>query len=412
METDFVHLNFHSEYSLLESCCHIDRIQSECNRTNNRALALTDSGNISGAVKFFKDCGKDPAEGNSKVKPILGSKFSLCPNIDIQKERDFSPLILLAKDDTGFGNIKNLSHISHVDGFYYKPRIDYNLLENHSDGLICISTGMNGSVQRLARRGKMKEAKAEAEKFKNLFGDDYYLEIQMNNQVDQDIVAKNILQLGKEMDIDVIATNDVRYFKQSDHKAHMVLKAIRDKKTIDSDKFTAIRTDQRYLKSPEEMKEAFKDYPVSVLHKTVEIAEKCNLEIKFGGMRLPEYDLPEGFETDSEYLRHLAFEGLKKRGLHDRPEYVERLEEELFDVYMVNEVRQYNFARYFLLVWDYVNHAQSNGCRIGIGRGSACGSLLLYTLYITNMDPIKYGLHWWRFLTVDKGHYIEEGDFF
>jgi len=412
METDFVHLKFHSEYSLLESCCHVNRVQEECNRTNNKAIALTDSGNISGAIKFFKNCNKEPEENQHKVKPILGCTFNLCHNIKIQSGRDYSPLILLAKDTVGYDNIKLLSNKSFIDGFYYKPRIDYKMLEEMSEGLVCISTGVNGSVQRLARRGKFSEAEEEAERFKNIFGKDYYLEIQMNDQVDQEIVAKNILQIGNKMDIDVIASNDVRYYKQKDHLSHMVLKAIRDKKTIDSDKFTAIRTDQRYLKSPEEMKIAFKDYPSSVLHKTVEIAEKCNLDIEFGGMRLPEYELPDGFESDDDYLRHLAFEGLKKRGLSDRKEYVDRLEEELFDVKMVNKVRQYNFARYFLLVWDYVNEAQRNGCLIGTGRGSACGSLLLYALFITNVDPIKYGLYWWRFLTVDKGYKIEEGDFF
>ena len=372
MKNDFVHLNFHSEYSLLESCCSLDKIKSECVARDYEALALTDTGNISGAIKFYKECTKiEDKEGKplKPIKPILGTQMFLCEDIAIKEERDYSPIILLAKNNDGFKNIEILSHISHVDGFYYKPRIDYQLLEKHAKDVICISTDLNGSVQKLLRRNKIEEATVEAKKFKEMFGSDYYIEIQNNAQTDQELVNKNVLDISKKLGIDIVATNDVRYYKKDHYLAHLVLQASKDRKTVRSDKFTAIKTKERYFKSIDEMKLAFKDYPNDVLHNTVKIAEQCNVVFKFGGMRLPEINIPKDFNNEWEYLKFLSFNGLKERGLAGRQEYVDRLEDELFDVKMVNETKGYNFSRYFLIVWDYVNQARQNNVRLGVGRG-------------------------------------------
>jgi DNA polymerase-3 subunit alpha len=232
-----------------------------------------------------------------------------------------------------------------------------------------IATDLNGSIQRLIRRNKIDEADKMLLKFKDIFSDDLYLEVQLNGQADQHFVNAGMVALGASRTTKIVATNDVRYYEQKHHLSHLVLRALDDRKTIKSKKFSAIKTDQRYLKTALEMKEAFKDYPSTVLTNTVEVADKCNVVFKFGGMRLPKVELPDGFKTDQDYLRYLAFDGLKKKGLADNKEYIERLEEELFDVYMVNETKGYNFARYFLMVWDYANYAQSHGCRIGVGRG-------------------------------------------
>jgi len=415
MAKEFVHLNFHSEYSMLESCCSVKNVKDECIRTGHSCLAITDSGVMAGIVKFYKECVKaEDKKGNplKKIKPIIGSKIYVCPKIEINEGRDYFQVILLAKGEEGYNNLKKLSNISHTEGYYYKPRVDYDLLSKNCGDLICISTGINSSVQKYARRGQVTEAKIEAEKLYSIFGDEYYIDVQNNGQSDQDVTNKNVIEVATLLGCGVVATNDVRYYQKEHHLAHLVLLATRDKKSIKSDKFSAIRTKERYLKTAEEMYEAFKGYPEYVLTNTLDIASKCNLSFNFGGMRLPEFEIPKEFSDDWEYLKHLSYCGLRERGLAEIPEYVERLEEELFDVRMINETKGYNFARYFLMVWDYVNHAQKNKCRTGIGRGSACGSVLLYSLKVTNIDPIKYNLYWWRFLTVDKEHYIDESCFF
>jgi len=417
---DFVHLRFHSEYSLMDSCCSIKSVKKESLKRGFSALAITDTSNIAGTIRFYKECKKTEDKDGNKlevIKPILGSLIYLSegPMNDCD-ENDHAPIILLAKDNNGFDNLKKLSHISHTDGFNEvstKSRIDIETLSNYKNGLIMIATDLNGPIQRLLRRKKVDEATKQTVEFKDIFGEDLYLEVQNNDQADQDLVNAGIMSLSSNYDIKVVATNDVRYYEKKHHNAHLVLRALDSHKTVNSRKFTAVRTNQRYFRTYDEMQEAFKDYPkeACVLSNTVEVADKCNVSFEFGGMRLPEYKLPDGFNTDWDYLKYLSFDGLKKRGLADNQKYIDRLEEELFDVRMVNETKGYNFARYFLIVWDYANHAQDNNCRIGIGRGSACGSLLLYSLRVTNIDPIKYGLYWWRFLTVDKSRYINENCF-
>lgn len=421
MTNDFVHLRFHSEYSLMDSCCLIKSVKKETLKRGFSSLAITDTASLSGAIRFYKECVKtEDKDGKplEPIKPIIGSVVYIKEgDMGEHEENDHMPIILLAKDNKGFDNLREISHISHTQGYNeisHKPRIDHWILDQHKEGLILIATDLNGPVQRQLRRKKFEDASARAFMYKDMFGDDFYLEIQDNSQADQEMVNNGIIDIGKHANIKIVATNDVRYYRKEHHKAHLVLQASDARKTIKSKKFSAIRTDQRYFKTAQEMAEALKNYSVASasMKNTVEVAEKCNVSLKFGGMRLPEFKLPEGFNSDWEYLKHLAFEGLKQRGLADKPEYVARLEEELFDVYMVNETKGYNFARYFLIVWDYANHAQTHGGRIGIGRGSACGSLLLYALKVTNIDPIRFGLYWWRFLTVDKARYIDEDCFF
>jgi len=358
---DFVHLNFHSDFSLRDSCCAIKKLPKECAEKKFKAVALTDTCNIRGAIKFYKAC----AFAENPVKPILGTKLL------IKDEKNY-PLIVLVKDDAGFHNLKLLSNNSQVEGWNNetkKPLTDIEFLRAHSDGLICIATDINGSVNRLARRDQLQEAYKEASMLKDIFGEDLYLEVQENSQLDQSKINKNIMKISKKLGSKIVATNDVRYYNKKDYIAHVALIADRKRTTITSDKFTYLKTRERYFKTYEEMKDAFKDYPLEFLTNTVEVSDKCNLNLEFGGMRLPEYELPDGFTSDWEYLKHLAFKGLSDRGFGGNQEYIDRLNDELFDVRMVNEVKKYNFSRYFLMVWDYVNHAHEIGCKIGVGRG-------------------------------------------
>jgi len=378
MSNEFVHLRFHSEYSLMDSCCSLSVVKPEALSRGFSALALTDTSNLSGSIKFYKECiKKEDKDGNKLgfVKPILGSLIYVTEG-DLGKhdENDHFPIILMAKTNKGFDNLKRISHISNTTGFNEvskKSRIDYGILDKYKEDLIMIATDLNGPVHRRLRRRNEEEASKMALMFKDMFADDFYLEVQENNQADQDLVNSGIVEISKNHGIKIVATNDVRYYEKKHYKSHLVLRALDKRKTINSRKFSAIRTDQRYFKTFDEMKIAFKDYPdnLCVLKNTVEVADKCNISFKFGGMRLPDFELPKGFDSDWEYLKHLAVEGLKQKGLYDNKEYAERLEEELFDVFMVNETKGYNFSRYFLIVWDYANHAQEIGGRIGIGRG-------------------------------------------
>lgn len=391
----FVHLNFHSEYSMLESCCSISEIKAECVRTGNMCIAITDTGVMSGIVKFYKECiSREDKKGNplEYVKPIIGSKMYVCDDIAVQEGRDYFQAIFLAQNEEGYNNLKRLSNTSHVEGYYYKPRIDFNLMSQNHKGLICISTGINSSVQKHARRGNMEEAMEEAAKFHDIFGDRYYIDVQNNGQSDQEVTNRNVIKIGEKMGCGVVATNDVRYFRKNHHLAHLALLATRDKKSIKSEKFSAIRTKERYLKTADEMYAAFEGYPEYVLTNTLDIADSCDFKFEFGGMRLPEFDLPDGFSDDWEYLKHLSYKGLEERGFSNNPEYFARLEEELFDIKMINDTKGYNFARYFLIVWDYVNHAQNNGCRVGIGRGCfSPESLVKCSDCIKEISKVKKG---------------------
>ena len=360
MDEDFVHLNFQSEYSTLDSTCSLKKLNDQCAEKGFKSVALTDVCNVRGTIKFYKNC----TQASDPIKPILGSKILM-----VDGDHKY-PLILLSKTNDGFENLRKLSHDSQTEGFSdNKATTDMDTLRKYSKDLICISTDLNGSVNKLLRRDKLQEGYAEASRFKDIFGEDYYLEVQKNEQLDQDKVNRNVFKIAKKLGTEIVATNDVRYYEEAHYHAYLVLRANKKHTTINSKRFSELRTNQRYFKSYAEMKDAFKDYPETIFRNTVSIAEKCNVHFEFGGMLLPKFELGEGYTDDWEYLRYLAFEGLKERGHFGKKEYMDRLEDELFDVKMVFEVKQYNFARYFLMVWDYVNAAIDRGCRVGVGRG-------------------------------------------
>jgi DNA polymerase-3 subunit alpha len=360
MSGDFVHLNFQSEYSTLDSTCSLKKLINQCETKNLNSIALTDVCNVRGAIKFYKTC----TQSDFPVKPLLGSKILMS-----EGESKY-PLILLSKDNDGFQNLRKLSHDSQTEGFVGgKATTSLDTLKKYSKGLLCISNDLNGSVNKLLRRDKIQEGYQEAQKFKEIFGDDYYLEVQKNDQLDQDNVNRNVFKIAKKLGTEIVATNDVRYYEKDHYMSYLVLRANKKHVTINGKRFSELRTKERYLKTYDEMKLAFKDYPETIFSNTVKVAEKCNVSFEFGGMVLPHFELGEGYTDDWEYLKHLAFEGLKERGHYGKEDYMERLEEELFDVKMVFEVKQYNFARYFLMVWDYVNAAIDRGCRVGVGRG-------------------------------------------
>jgi len=417
LKADFIHLHNHSEYSPIDSCCAISKFADYCRKMDMPAVALTDHGNMQGAILFYKACTADSdKDGNpiKPIKPIIGSEFYICPDrFDKEHGRKASRhLILMAENNKGYLNLMRLSELSYTEGFYYTPRIDFELLKEYHEGLICSSACIIGGIPRAIIDGDHKRAKEETAQYKDLFGDRFYLEVQNHGIEEQQVANKGIKKLSDEMGIPIIATNDVHYFEKKHSFSQEVLMAVNRKITISNPKHLSFGdTAEFYFKTLDEMKEKFDGWDDSIFHNTVEIAERCNVEIELGGMLLPEYDLPDGFNNDWDYLKHLAYEGMKRLGFDKDKEYIERLEEELYDVRMVNEVKGYNFARYFLMVWDYVNYAHEQGIITGCGRGSACGSLLLYCLDVTKIDPIKYDLVWWRFLTVDKRPAIKPEDF-
>ncbi len=390
----FVHLHVHSEYSLLDGMCRIKELPKRAKELGMKAIALTDHGVMYGAVQFFQEC---KAEG---IKPIIGCEMYVAPRDRFSKEHGiddkYSHLILLAKNNTGYQNLIKLVSISFKEGYYYKPRIDTNILKEYSEGLICLSGCLAGSINKAILNDDLELVKEIALWHKDVFGEDYYLEIQNNGVPEQVMVNQKLIMLSRELNIPLVATNDTHYLKKEDSYVHEILLCMQTgKKMTDPDRMK-FETNEFYLKSPEEMEEYFKAFP-DAIENTVKIADKCNFEFEFGVTKLPNYDVPDEYKTHEEYFRKLCDNGIKERyGETPSDEIKNRVE------YEMKVITQMGYTDYYLIVWDYINYARSVNISVGPGRGSGAGSIVAYAIGITQIDPMKYNLLFERFLNPER----------
>ena len=392
--SEFVHLHVHSEFSLLDGANRIKDLPVRAKELGMDAIAVTDHGAMFGTIDFYKAC---KANG---VKPIIGcevyvasrTRFDKEPNID----NKYYHLILLAKNNEGYKNLAKLVSLGYVDGYYYKPRIDKEILEKYHEGLICCSACLGGEIAQSILKDDLAKAEEIALWHKNIFGEDYYLEVQSNTLREQILVNQKLVELARKLNIPLVATNDSHYLKKEDYYNHEVLLCIQTGKRMTDEDRMKFQTNDFYIKSPEEMKEFFKNIP-EALENTVKIAEKCNVDFEFGHTILPNYDVPEEFETHYDYIKKLCDDGILSRyGENPTKEILDRAEYEL------SVIKKMGYVDYFLIVWDYINWAKSQGIPVGPGRGSGAGSIVAYAIGITDIDPIKYNLIFERFLNPER----------
>lgn len=389
----FAHLHVHTEYSLLDGYARIDEIFKETKALGMESVAITDHGSMFGVIDFYKKALK---EG---IRPIIGCEvYTAARNMgdkDPVKDKNSGHLVLLAENNTGYKNLIKLVSKAYTEGFYYKPRIDYSLLEKHTEGLIALSACLAGDVQRLIMEQNPEKAREQALYLRNLFGKDcFFLELQDHGIPEQKMVNRELLKIAKELDIDLVATNDVHYIRKEESRAHDILLCIQTGKNVSDTERMKFPSDEFYLKSPEEMAELF-DYAPEALENTVRIAKRCHVTFDFNQIHLPGFKVPEG-STNEAYFRKLCQEGLKARYRVVTEELVERLEYEL------KVIVEMGYVDYFLIVWDFIRFAKESEIVVGPGRGSCGGSLVAYVLKITDTDPIRYGLIFERFLNPER----------
>jgi len=392
-KTGFVHLHCHSEYSLLDGTARVKDMIKRAKSLDMPAIAIADHGVMYGVIDFYK------AAKNEGIKPIIGCEVYVAPRSRFDKvskiDDNLCHLVLLAKDKVGYRNLMKIVTKSFLEGFYYKPRVDFELLKENAQGLIALSGCLAGELPRLILKDKKDQAREVALKYRDLFGSgNYYLEIQDHFIPEQKKVNATLAEISTETGIPMVATNDSHYINRADDSNHDVLLCIQTGKTVDEQDRLKFPGSEFYLKSTEEMKEIFAEYP-QALENSLKIAENCNVEFDFTQTHLPYYQIPEGYDENS-YLKKLCQEGLKDRFQEITPEIQSRLDYELDVIF------QMGYASYFLIVWDFVKYAHENDILVGPGRGSAAGSLVAYSLYITNIDPLKYGLLFERFLNPER----------
>lgn len=397
---DFVHLHLHSEYSLLDGACRISEIPKRAKECGHDAVALTDHGVLFGVPAFVSACKK---EG---IKPIVGCEVYVAPRSRFDKSSGNGQpyhLVLLCKNETGYKNLLSLVSAAYTEGFYSKPRVDMELLRRHSEGLIALSACLAGRVSRMLTAGDYDMAKRAVLEYSDVFGkDNFYIEIQNHGYEEQKQILPELVRLSEECDIPLVATNDCHYLRRKDANTQAILMCIQMNKCITDGRPMGFETDEFYYKDTNEMKLLFGKYEGAV-ENTVRIAERCNFDIKEGGVVLPKYPTPNNTEA-CEYLRSLVLGGLEKRekngtvsyGEHPKEEYIKRIDYEL------SVIESMGYCDYFLIVWDYVAFARSRDIPVGPGRGSGAGSLVAYLLYITDVDPIVFDLLFERFLNPER----------
>ena len=393
--SDFVHLHLHTQYSLLDGACILEPLIMKARDLRMPACAITDHGNMFGAIEFY-----DLAM-RSGVKPIIGSEVYIAPDSRFDKSsRGISDasyhLILLAKNEVGYKNLMKLVSAGFLEGFYYRPRIDKEILARHKDGLVCSSACLKGEIPHLIKTGQMEQARKVADEYKSIFGkDNFYLEIQDNLIPEQEKVNEEMIKLSRDMGVGLVATNDVHYLEQDHAKAHEALLCIQTQTTMEDPNRMKLQTEEFYFKSKEEMARTFGAVAPEALRNTLVIAEKCNLEIDFKKHHLPQFKVPEG-KTREEYLRELVNDGIKKRYPQADKSVTDRVDHEL------KVIEKFGYPSYFLIAWDFVNFAKESKIPVGPGRGSAAGSVVSYALGITDIDPLRYDLLFERFLNPER----------
>ena len=387
----FTHLHLHSQYSLLDGACRIDRLLDRVEALGMTSCAITDHGAMYGVVEFYQQCVK------RGIHPVIGCEVYICRDrLDKSATaRDMSHLILLCENQTGYQNLIKMVSLGFTEGFYYRPRIDYNLLRAHSEGLIALSACLSGDLPKLLLSGREDEAVKTAQMYAGIFGPDhFYIELQDHGIPEQKQVLPGLLRVAKKTGLPIVVTNDCHYLEREDAQAQEVLMCIQTGKTLTDENRMSMKTSELYVKSEAEMRERFRDFD-DAFENTVKIAERCHVDFDFSTRHLPHYPLPQG-EDANAYLAKLCHEGLSKRYPPARSDARERL------AYELNVIQTMGFADYFLIVWDFIRYARENGILVGPGRGSGAGSIVAYSLGITSIDPLKYSLLFERFLNPER----------
>lgn len=390
----FTHLHTHTEFSLLDGACRIEQLISHAKSLNMQSLAITDHGNMYGAVDFYKACRK---EG---IKPIIGCEVYVAARTRFDKDKlldkEYNHLILLCKNETGYKNLIHMVSKAFTEGFYFKPRLDRDLLERHSEGLICLSACLAGEIPQALLQKDYEKAKNTAIWYNEIFGEgNYYLELQNHGLPEQLSVNEGIKRIARETGIPLVATNDVHYIEQEDAKIQQVLICIATNHVIGDDTGLEFHSDEFYLKSEQEMRELFKDTPQAIENTQI-IAQQCNFDFEFGTTKLPYYETPDHM-NHFDYFKMLCMQGMKKRyGENPPAAYYERLDYEL------DTVEKMGYTDYYLIVADFVSFAKSKNIPVGPGRGSGAGSIAAYCMGITDLDPMKYSLIFERFLNPER----------
>ena len=401
----FAHLHLHTEYSLLDGAIKINDLTKICEKFDMPAIAVTDHGNMYGAYKFNKkiveynkkvdDYNKEHEEKKQYIKGIIGCEFYCCPDHAQKLGRgDTSHIILLAKNMEGYRNLCRLNSIAFVDGFYYKPRIDYKLLEQYHEGLICLSACIVGDIPKLILARQFDEAEALALKFKAMFGDDYYFEVQNHNLPEELVVRTKLKEMGAKLGIKLVATNDCHYLAKEDAEVQDVLMCISTKKTLDEPDRLKFNAPEYYVKTREEMEKALPGFE-EALDNTLEVVDKCEQIVLKRDDLIPNYK-PDDGSTPEEYLRKITEEGLVQKYGEITPEIRERVE---YEMELINRMK---FTEYFLIVWDFIHWAEKHDIEVGPGRGSGAGSIIAYAIGITKVEPLKYGLLLERFINPER----------
>ena len=392
---EFVHLHLHTQYSLLDGACRIPELLTLAKQYKMDSLAITDHGNMFGAIEFYR------LAQDAGIKPIIGCEAYIAPGSRLDKKSSGIDeasyhLILLAKDDEGYRNLMKLVSIGYLEGFYYRPRIDKEILASNSGGLIGMSACLKGEIPSFIQANQFNSALKAAYEYSQIFGkDNFYLELQENKIPEQTTVNKGLIKIAGQLNLPLVATNDTHYLTKDQVRAHEVLLCIQTQALLSDPNRMRFQTEEFYFRSPEEMKELFKEIPESI-ENTLKIAERCNLELDFKKMHLPQFKPPEG-KTKEEYLVELCNDNLKNRyGEPVSGDIKDRLEHEL------KIIKDTGFTGYFLIVSDFINYAKKNGIPVGPGRGSAAGSIVSYLLGITDIDPLRYGLIFERFLNPQR----------
>ena len=390
----FAHLHVHTEYSLLDGSNKIKEYVSQVKALGMDSAAITDHGVMYGVIDFYRAC---KSEG---IRPVLGCEVYVAPGSRFDREKNagddrYYHLILLAENNTGYSNLMKIVSRSFTEGYYYKPRVDLDLLREFHEGIICTSACLAGEVARNIVRGNMAEAEQAALRYRDIFGEEnFFLELQDHGYKDQQTVNAALLNMHEKYGIPLVATNDVHYTYKEDAEPHDILLCIQTGKKLSDENRMRYTGGQFYLKSEAEMRALF-PYAREALENTEKIARRCNVEIEFGVTRLPRFDVPEGYDSWT-YLNKLCDDGMAERYPEDDGTLRDRLDFEL------NTIRQMGYVDYFLIVWDYINYARENGIMVGPGRGSAAGSIVSYCLRITDIDPIRYNLLFERFLNPER----------